>query len=321
MARHLTRGLVGGVLIVAGAMTLVSSADAVPDTGPVTGDAVATQSGACGGRPDGTSVPFTITAQIQHDVLTLTDPGGTTSGPINADGTAHLSGNGQSYDVVSQSADDRMLTMREVSQGCPFNTIVTFAAGFPALATSAAPPPTSAPAPTPTQQSPVAPTPRQSPTTPTHKDSGTSLAWLWGVVLVAGIVSLSTGVVLYRRKGPVRAHTCTNAEAEVAAAEREVKILTERADALYRDSGYLRLEGAIFSDESNDDANERELATRLREADARLARAREALKRCQAGGPDIDANPRVDPDPPRFDAPLPPEEPRTPDPDERQEIG
>lgn len=320
MPRHLTRGLVGGALIVAGSMALTANANAVPDTGPVTGDAVATQTGACGGRPDGTSVSFTITAQIQHDVLTFNDPGGTTSGPINADGTAHLSGNGQSYDVASQSSDHRVLTMREVSQGCPYNTIVTFAAGFPALAAPAAPPPTETSAPSATPQSPVTSPPVQVPTTPASKDSGTNRDWLWALVLVAGIASAGGGIVLYRRNSPPRTHTCTNAEAEVAAAEREVQDLTRQADAHYRDTGDLRLEGAILSQE-DDDSEERQLARQLRAADARLTRAREALRRCQDGGPDFEPSSPIDPNPPRFDPTPPSGGPGSTDPDERQEIG
>jgi len=190
MTRTLARSLLVVVASLAAWVVLSVSAGAAPDTPAVTGTAVATPSGACANGSG--SVTFSITATITNNVLSLSDPGGTTSGPILANGTAQLSGSTESYSVVSQSGDGRMLTMTEMNGGCLYDTVATFPAGFPLLATTPVTPP-------PVQKPPTPKTPAK-PVTSGPAGTGNGMGWLWGLLVGGGILAVGGGVVLNGRK-------------------------------------------------------------------------------------------------------------------------
>jgi hypothetical protein len=198
VARVFVRWIVGAFVVATGFVVLASGAGAIDDMSPATGNAVATLSAACGGRSAGATVPFTITAQIVAGELKFDDPGGTTSGPIAADGTAHLTGSGQSYDVLSQSPDGRVLTMREMNGGCTYDTVATFPAGFPLLATAT---PSTTLEPTTTTTTTATPPASGAPSgTRNTTDSGSNLTWLWAVLIGGGVVFVGGGIALRARR-------------------------------------------------------------------------------------------------------------------------
>ena len=151
------------------------------------------------------------------------------------------------------------------------------------------------------------------PSTPTLTGS-TAATSMSAVLIGAGILvvlaAVGGAVLLAQRKSRVTVpRSCANAEAEVASAEDAVKEIAAAADAHYRQLGDLTLHGAIQSQDSHDDDHydeqERNYAAKLKAADARLTRARVALTRCRAGGPDFDPEAPVAPDAAPFD-PVPP---------------
>jgi hypothetical protein len=143
--------------------------------------------------------------QIRGGQLQISDPGGSASGAVAPDGTAHLaSPQGETYDVISSSGG--MLVLEEVNGGCRFRTVMTFAQPFPALvseapATTAAPTTTAAPATT------LAPPATPAPRVPVAH--GSSLTWLWVALVVVGGVIIVVAWILGR--GPTVlavAHDC-----------------------------------------------------------------------------------------------------------------
>jgi hypothetical protein len=103
-----------------------------PDTAPIQGTGTANQdpSGSCSGRPN--TITFPATVQIQGGVLHITDPGGETSGAINADGTADLNGQSESYHLLSSQGTT--LQLSEVNGGCSFLTTIALQQPLPPLA-------------------------------------------------------------------------------------------------------------------------------------------------------------------------------------------
>lgn|GEM_PF-5396355 len=173
--------LLAGVLALLVASPAGAAAD---DFGPVTGNAIAQQSppGSCPGRPN--TIPFTATVTLRGDQLAVTDPGGDATGTVKPDGSAHLtSPQGETYDV--QPSTDGKLHATENNGGCTFDTTISFEQPLPPLAQT--PPTQSASSQSnPTSQSSTA----SSTTNPPVHPGGSSLTWLWVVLLVAGGIVL-----------------------------------------------------------------------------------------------------------------------------------
>src|SRR5262245_44781501 len=117
--------MLGGLAVAAALAAATPALTAPPDQGPIDGTATATQDpvGSCVGRPN--KIPFDATVQVPGGNLTTTDPGGTTSGPVAADGTAKLTGATQSYELLSSTPTQ--LSLRELNGGCTFSTIIDLA--------------------------------------------------------------------------------------------------------------------------------------------------------------------------------------------------
>jgi hypothetical protein len=231
------------------------SAAAPADYGPVTGSAVATQDppGSCPGRPG--TIPFTAMVRILGGQLQITDPGGNASGPIAPDGTGHLSSpQGETYDILSSAGGGLML--EEVNGGCRFRTVISFVQPFPSLATATSPAPTPAPTTTTTTTTTLSPAtniPTTGPGVPNA--SGSSLTWLWVVLVVAGGLVIVGAWILGR--GPVViavAHDCGDelrrwqqlqaicdeSRAAAARAADEAKAARERREALGKELSAYR---------------------------------------------------------------------------------
>ena len=134
------------------------------------------------------------------------------------------------------------------------------------------------------------------------------------VAIALGIATLLAGLVVFNvmRKRTVQTkkpHGCPNALAELEAAEAEAKLLREWGDEHYRKLGALSIQGLLHTLDENRQIEHREnteyrIAKATEASDKRLARAREALRICQAGGGDLGSVPAgFDPTPPGSDAP------------------
>jgi hypothetical protein len=168
------------------ALPLLKALAVPPDNGPIQGSATAVQDppGSCAGRPN--TIPFSATVQIQGGVLQITDPGGQSSGTLNGDGTADLTGQGESYALLS--IQGTTLKLREVNGGCNFlTTIVLDRVLFQVVPTV---PPS-------TQTSETASQPTVSGTPGgvivPETSGGQSWAWYWGAGIVVGIVLVGGG--------------------------------------------------------------------------------------------------------------------------------
>jgi hypothetical protein len=171
------------------ALPLLKALAVPPDNGPIQGSATAVQDppGSCAGRAD--TIPFSAVVSIRGGVLQITDPGGDTSGTINADGTADLSGQGESYHLLSSQGTT--LQLREVNGGCNFLTTIV----LPRVLFQVVPEPTLTSAPTSAVAAPGGVTVPAS--------GGQSLWWLWGAGIVAGVVVVSGGWWYYVREPSV----------------------------------------------------------------------------------------------------------------------
>jgi hypothetical protein len=182
------RGLAATIALLAAlwfALPVLKALAVPPDNGPIQGSATANQdpAGSCSGRPN--TITFAATAQIQAGVLHITDPGGETSGTINADGTADLTGPGESYALLS--VQGTTLQLREVNGGCNFlTTIVLDRVLFQV--------PTVSPS-TQTNETASQPTVSGTPggVIAPGTSGGQSWAWYWGAGIVVGIVLVGGG--------------------------------------------------------------------------------------------------------------------------------
>jgi hypothetical protein len=186
-----------GLIAVGSLMTVVcftgAAAAAPANAGPIPGTAVAQQDppNSCPGRQD--TINFDATLEVRDGTLVITDPGGTSTGAIGADGTGHLSNPaGGGYDLVSGDpvAGPTVLKFREQNGGCSFLTTITLSQALPALVQAANAPPAAPP---------VANTPN-APATTSKDTNDASLGWLWGLLALGGVAIGTTGVVLVRKK-------------------------------------------------------------------------------------------------------------------------
>jgi hypothetical protein len=194
------------------ALPVLSAPATPPDTAPIQGTGTARQDppGSCSGRPD--TITFPATVQIQGRILHIIDPGGETSGTINADGTAQLTGPGESYALLSIQATT--LSLREKNGGCNFLTTIVLQRVLYQV-------PTVAPS-TQTSETASQPTVSGAPggVIVPETSGGRSLSWLWGAGAVAGVGVLGGGLWFVFRQPVTSTDVATDCPKEREAVRR-----------------------------------------------------------------------------------------------------
>jgi hypothetical protein len=181
----------------------------------------------CTGRPN--TITFPVTFSIQARVLYIVDSSGETSGTINPDGTVDLTGQGESYHVISSLG--KTVEATEVNGGCTFLTTFVLQQELPPLAwvpVGQEETATSAPA----TQAPVATMTAVVATGPTAsaEGGGKSLTWVWITGTAVGGGFFVGGLYLLRRR--VAANDCSKERERVKKALEKARPLLEAEDAL-----------------------------------------------------------------------------------------
>ena len=174
------------------------------------------------------------------------------------------------------------------SPGSP--SYITIGAKFAPVAAA----PTATPISTPVPTAVATPVPQPTATQSAAKTGGDGIPWVWILLGVIAVAVLGAVALFVRQRTaapvPPPPHTCSNAAAEVAAAEANLASAHAKGDTHYRkEYGDLSLGNAVSATEfsqSQEDFEEA-IARETRWAEERLARARDSLRRCQAGGPDL----------------------------------
>ena len=179
-----------------------------PDIGPIHGNATAkAPPGGCSGQSDTVQYPVTVSVTGDPNIdgfMDIIDPAGGASGPITPDGTGHLTGAQETYDLQSIQGDTLILS--ELYAGCQFQTTIVldrvlFQVPTVPPATQVSETSVEPTVSTPVDETAVQPTVSSTPAGVSVPSSGgRSLTWLWVTGAVAGVGALGGGLFLVLRQ-------------------------------------------------------------------------------------------------------------------------